>query len=582
MAIQLFVNIQASDVANGLVKSVTDLTPVGFPQLVIGDDRDYELFLVDGNGNYAPFSGSGAYSLFVAIGECGFPTGGTFTVTFGANTTAALAWNISPAALQTALQGLASIGANNVNVAGVAGQYYTLTFVNGKGGTTQSEVTVNTTALTPTSNADVSTIVAGGSGVNNVQLVNFATNPVSYSDSWPTIANGWAGTLSTRTLGMLQRFAAAGGSLTEVFQVTVADPDGKRRTYVKKNVVILCTIINPESFAAADKPMLVTSDQLAAAVLGANNFTREALTAGTTSNTNVSPATTSRHHLAVIDVTGSAGVRPISIRENNSPQAGDFVFIQLLPDATAGFIISIYSDTTAGLLLETITTDASGTPYSLIFSYDGGNWALFSSSSGFLASTANLAELASKRLSRANLKTLFSRITPQNANWTTVEADDGIVFQVTTATNALTNTLPSASDVGAGFLVAILKADAAIGSIVTSPVTETVATQNELMLLMSDGTAWVVLFRIARANPTAAVLNMPTIAGLSGGAGNLDGLVTADGRYPLGTVVLLSYGIAAQMWQLYSGTDASNPPAGVVRPTDYDPSSNAKVWKRIS
>lgn len=582
MAIQLFVNIQASSVANGLVRSLTDLTPIPFPELVIGDFRDYDLFLVDGNGGYASFSGSGAYTLFVAIGQCGFPTGGTFTVTFGANTTAALAWNISPAALQTALQGLASIGAGNISVVGTAGQYYTLTFIGSKGGATQAEVTLDTTNLIPISNADVSTIVAGSAGVNCVQLVNFATNPLSYADDWSPITNGWHGTLSTRTLELIEAFSAANGNLSEVFQVTVADPAGNRRTYVKKPVSILCTTINPESFAGANKPTLVTSGQLAAAVLGANNFTREALTAATTSNTNVSPATTSRHHLAVIDVTGSAGVRPISIRENNSPQPGDFVFIQLLPDATAGLIISIYSDTTAGLLLETITTDASGTPYSLVFAYDGGNWALFSSSSGFLASTANLAELANKRLSRANLKTLFSRIASQSANWTAVTADDGIVNQVTTATASIVATLPDPSAVGAGYQLAILKADSASGSIVTSPATETVSQQNELMLLMSDGTTWVVLFRVTRPTVAGNVINAFAIAGLTGGSGQLDGLTTADGRYPIGTVLLLSYGAAAQMWQLYTGTDASNAPAGVVRPTDFDPSSNAKVWKRIS
>lgn len=55
-------------------------------------------------------------------------TGGTFTATFtptvGAPaTTAALAWNISVAALQTAIQGLASVGAGNATVTGTPGNY---------------------------------------------------------------------------------------------------------------------------------------------------------------------------------------------------------------------------------------------------------------------------------------------------------------------------------------------------------------------------------------------------------------------------------------------------------------------------
>src|ERR1700738_5248805 len=46
----------------------------------------------------------------------GAPTGGTFTLTFGANTTSGIAYNASAATVQAALVALASIGANNVVV----------------------------------------------------------------------------------------------------------------------------------------------------------------------------------------------------------------------------------------------------------------------------------------------------------------------------------------------------------------------------------------------------------------------------------------------------------------------------------
>lgn len=48
----------------------------------------------------------------------GSPTGGTFTLTFGANTTSALPYTASPSAVETALTGLASIGAGNLSVTG--------------------------------------------------------------------------------------------------------------------------------------------------------------------------------------------------------------------------------------------------------------------------------------------------------------------------------------------------------------------------------------------------------------------------------------------------------------------------------
>jgi hypothetical protein len=69
------------------------------------------------------------------------PTGGTFTLTFGANTTAALAYNATTADVQTALAGLASIGAGNVTVGGNAGGPYTVTL--------RSNVASGTLSVTP-------------------------------------------------------------------------------------------------------------------------------------------------------------------------------------------------------------------------------------------------------------------------------------------------------------------------------------------------------------------------------------------------------------------------------------------------
>lgn len=48
----------------------------------------------------------------------GTPTGGTFTISFGGQTTAAIAYNAAASAVQTALVALTSIGAGNVIVTG--------------------------------------------------------------------------------------------------------------------------------------------------------------------------------------------------------------------------------------------------------------------------------------------------------------------------------------------------------------------------------------------------------------------------------------------------------------------------------
>ncbi len=75
-------------------------------------------------------------------------TAGTFTLTFGANTTSALAYNVTAALMQTALTGLASIGANNATVT-LDGKVYTVTFVGALAGTNVAALTYTSTLTVP-------------------------------------------------------------------------------------------------------------------------------------------------------------------------------------------------------------------------------------------------------------------------------------------------------------------------------------------------------------------------------------------------------------------------------------------------
>lgn len=106
-------------------------------------------------------------------------TGGTFTVTYNGQTTAPQTASASlpaTAALQTALQGLSTIGAGNVLVTGTAGSSYVLTFAGTLAATNVNTVTVNATSLTggtltattttPGVAAVTSTVVKGYTGQN--------------------------------------------------------------------------------------------------------------------------------------------------------------------------------------------------------------------------------------------------------------------------------------------------------------------------------------------------------------------------------------------------------------------------------
>lgn len=67
--------------------------------------------------------------------------GGTWTLTIGGQTTSALAYNISTANLQTAIQALSSVGSGNCTVTGSVGSY-TLTFSNTLGNLAQATASV--------------------------------------------------------------------------------------------------------------------------------------------------------------------------------------------------------------------------------------------------------------------------------------------------------------------------------------------------------------------------------------------------------------------------------------------------------
>ena len=58
----------------------------------------------------------------------GTPTGGTFTLTYGDQTTAPIAYNAAAAAVEAALEALSNLGPSDVTVTGSAGGPYTVTF----------------------------------------------------------------------------------------------------------------------------------------------------------------------------------------------------------------------------------------------------------------------------------------------------------------------------------------------------------------------------------------------------------------------------------------------------------------------
>jgi hypothetical protein len=114
-------------------------------------------------GLYAPYAGTASEAQTVTI--TGTPTGGTFTLTFNGETTAAIAYNAAAAAVQSALEALPSVSANDIVVGGGPGPgaAYTLTFGANLAGQNVAQLTATGSFTGGTSPAvTVTTGTAGG------------------------------------------------------------------------------------------------------------------------------------------------------------------------------------------------------------------------------------------------------------------------------------------------------------------------------------------------------------------------------------------------------------------------------------
>lgn len=103
----------------------------------------------------------------------GTPSGGTFTLSFGGQTTSNLAYNATASAVQTAVQAMSSVGSGNATVSGANGGPYTITFNGSLASAPQTLITASGSGLTggtsPT--VTVSHSTTGATAVNEQQTV---------------------------------------------------------------------------------------------------------------------------------------------------------------------------------------------------------------------------------------------------------------------------------------------------------------------------------------------------------------------------------------------------------------------------
>lgn len=128
-----------------------------------------------GNGTTTPFS-SGTNEV-QRITVAGSPSQGSFTLTFGAATSAAIAFNASAATIDSALEAMSTIGSGNVSCSGgpLPGSTVDVTFTGTLAATDVAQMTANDNLL----KVSITTTTQGDPGTNEVQRISASPTPIS-------------------------------------------------------------------------------------------------------------------------------------------------------------------------------------------------------------------------------------------------------------------------------------------------------------------------------------------------------------------------------------------------------------------
>jgi hypothetical protein len=266
--LKLYFNTKDKALQSALVQSDTETQPVAMPELMFGDQVPIQIFVVNGDGGFESFSGSGSYSVKLGIGTPGaIATGGTFTLTYSGQTTAAIDFDATAAEVTSALEALLNIGVGDVLVTAIAGGWQ-VEFKGALALTNVAEMTGTATLLTPESTVDVTTLRAGTGSVNEIQLVRIPQTPAAYLATFSTITNGWSGTLQMNTRGVLEQLGSA-TSVPLYAELELTDGSGNRRTFGQIPVIVRNQIIDVSSTVPTPRSDYATLADVAAAIAAA-------------------------------------------------------------------------------------------------------------------------------------------------------------------------------------------------------------------------------------------------------------------------------------------------------------------------
>lgn len=212
--------------SQSLVVSPNDIRRCLPPNFTAGDTIPITLAFLERNPqpintgqpvfNYVDMDGADIVLSFGPFGAA--PTAGSFQLTFGADTTAALAWNISQYDLEVELNALASVTtAGGVNVLGPIGGPWQIAFiVNGA----RTAMASPANALFPASSVTAALAQVGTANNPAIQVVTLGQLATATIDSWTPQTSPSIGVIQIQA-NVIQRITIPPGTYGGTFTLTI-------------------------------------------------------------------------------------------------------------------------------------------------------------------------------------------------------------------------------------------------------------------------------------------------------------------------------------------------------------------------
>jgi hypothetical protein len=186
-----------------LATSLTSLAPATTQRFVKGDNGAINLYFLEATGNItSPFNVidyTGTSVKFGVGSRTGTPASGTFTLSFGGQTSGAIAFSATAGAISSALNSLSTItAAGSVSVDGTMATNFVVSF-NSAG--TQGAITGNFARLIPTTTALIDERIVGDATNAEIQELQLRLAPAVYEPTWTDLGTAMTVSVATTLTG---------------------------------------------------------------------------------------------------------------------------------------------------------------------------------------------------------------------------------------------------------------------------------------------------------------------------------------------------------------------------------------------